>query len=180
MSVSTTNPFARLPLITACPTRQLDVSFVLRATTEQDRSLFPSPPAFEHACARSDLPRCSSVPNVFTRCARSWSPTISPAKSTRFRLASGVPSLACSWCSACLCRNMTARVLRARLDLRYSKSVAEEGGRNTGSGCAEGGKRRQAGPTARLFVKALRLHSRQKRCDFPSPGTPVCPSQSAE
>ena len=38
-SVNTTNPCARLPLSTACPTKLSDVSFVLLATTEQDNPL---------------------------------------------------------------------------------------------------------------------------------------------
>jgi hypothetical protein len=42
VSLNTTNPCARLPLITACPTKPSDVSFVLLATTEQDNPLsFP-------------------------------------------------------------------------------------------------------------------------------------------
>src|ERR1700738_1865889 len=44
VSVSTTNPSARLPLLTGCPTKRSGVSFVLLATTEQDRRLFPSLP----------------------------------------------------------------------------------------------------------------------------------------
>jgi hypothetical protein len=46
----------------------------------------------------------------------------------------------CLFLVHCLCRDMTAR-----LNLRYRKSVAEKGGMNTGSACAEGRKRRQAG-----------------------------------
>src|SRR5437588_11536101 len=48
-------------------------------------------------------------------------------------------TLPCLFLMHCLCRNITAR-----LNLRYRKSVAEKGGMNTGSACAEGRKRRQA------------------------------------
>ena len=39
VSLNSTNPYARLPLITACPTKPSDGSFVLFATTEQDKPL---------------------------------------------------------------------------------------------------------------------------------------------
>ena len=95
VSLKTMNPCAKLPLITACPTKRSDASFVLLATTKQDRGLLPSP--------------------------------------------------ACSWWRACRCRDLTARVPPARSDLRSRESVAEEGGRNTESTWAKGGKRRPAG-----------------------------------
>src|SRR5690348_9153556 len=42
VSWNSTNPCARLPVITACPTKPSDGSFVLLATTEQDKP-FSSP-----------------------------------------------------------------------------------------------------------------------------------------
>src|SRR5215471_19319732 len=46
------NPCAGLPLITACPTKPSDVSFVLLATTEQDKLLSSLLRVFEDACVR--------------------------------------------------------------------------------------------------------------------------------
>jgi hypothetical protein len=52
-SLNTTNPFAGLPLITACPTKPSDASFVLLVTTQLDKPL-SFLPVFEDACVRGD------------------------------------------------------------------------------------------------------------------------------
>ena len=66
VSLNTTNPCAGLPLSTACPTKPSDGSFVLLATTEQDKPLtFPPPPVFEDACVRYD----SHAVTLFTTCS---------------------------------------------------------------------------------------------------------------
>src|SRR5258708_26500202 len=67
-----------------------------------------------------------------------------------FRACLSRTSLACSSCNICLWRDMIARFPRGRLGRRYSKSVAEAGGMNTGSTWTEDGKRRQAGPLVGL------------------------------
>lgn len=54
VSLNTTNPCARLPLITACPMKPSDGSFELLANTEQDKLLSSLLPVYEDACVRCD------------------------------------------------------------------------------------------------------------------------------
>jgi hypothetical protein len=64
------------------------------------------------------------------------------------------------------------------LGRRYSNSVAEEGGRNTGRTWTQDGQRRQAGHAwvCRGSPPALQAEALW----FPIPGTPVCPAQRTE
>ena len=64
VSLSTTTPCARWSLITVCPMKSLDGSFVLLATTEQDKPLSSPLPVFEDACLRCD----SHTVTLFTTC----------------------------------------------------------------------------------------------------------------
>src|SRR5260370_42585262 len=66
-----------------------------------------------------------------------------------FRACLSRTSLACSSCNICLWRDMIARFPRGRLGRRYSKSVAEAGGRKRGNTWAEKGERREAGARGR-------------------------------
>jgi hypothetical protein len=156
--VSSTNLFARLPLIMTCPMRQSGVFWGLLTRKAQDKPLSFPLPVFEDAYVRCDHSCPNAVHHLFLSRARSESPTHSSASPIRSRLASGAPSLASSSRTVYLSRTMPAMLSR-----RHSNSVAEEGGRNTGRTWTRDGKRRQ--------VEALW---------FPIPGTPVCPAQSTE
>src|SRR5260370_33385600 len=65
-----------------------------------------------------------------------------------FRACLSRTSLACSSCNICLWRDMIARFPRGRLGRRYSKSVAEAGGRKTGNPREKEGESRPTGPRA--------------------------------
>jgi hypothetical protein len=146
VSLSTTHPCARGPLLTACPTKPSDASFVLLATIEQDKPpLFPLP-VFEDACVRCD----THAVTLCTACF--YGVCIEP--DTFF---SHVHPL-----QACLSRSFPCLLLMQGLSdrppmsgRRYRNSVTEEGGRSTGRTWTQDGQRRQAEP----FVGLHRLNS---------------------
>src|SRR3984893_18802986 len=95
-SLNTTNPCARLPLSTACPTKPSDGSFVLLATTEQDKPLSSPLPVCEDASLRGDHSCPNSVHHQCLSRVRSESLTNASSTSLRPRLATGAASLASS------------------------------------------------------------------------------------
>ena len=127
-SLKTTNPCARLPLSTACPTKPLDVSFVLLATTEQDKPLSSPLPVFEDASVRCD----SQAVTQFTTC--SYVVCIEPHT---FFSHAHTPQI-CLFLVHCL---SLRRNVPQMLGNTYRQSVAEQGGRNTGHTWTGDGKK---------------------------------------
>jgi len=96
VSLNTTNPCARWPLLTACPTKPSDASFVRLASTEQDKPLSLHLPFFEDAHMRCDHSSLNSVRDLWLSRTCSKSPPSSSVKARRSRLATDAPSLASS------------------------------------------------------------------------------------
>jgi hypothetical protein len=80
----------------ACPTKPSDASFVLLATTEQDKPLSLHLPFFEDAHMRCDHSSLNAVHDLCLSRTCSKSPPSSSVKAIRSRLATDAPSLASS------------------------------------------------------------------------------------
>jgi hypothetical protein len=155
VSVSTTNPCARWPPITVCPTRRSGVFFVLLARKEQDKPLSSPLPVFEVACVSCDHFCWNSLRHRLLSPSRSESPTCSSATSRLplplLRALSLLQEHACD--------------AGPSVQEEYSRSGRKEHGSHL-----DRGREKATSKVTRGFASALCSPSRQKCSSFPSPG----------
>jgi hypothetical protein len=132
VSVSSTNPFARLPLSMVSPMRQSGAFFVVMARKEQDKPRSFHTALFEDACMRWDDSYWNSLRHRFLSPSRSESPSSSSAKSA--------PSLASSSCTVSLaetCQRCWA-IGTGRVKQRRAEGTRVASGQGTGKGGKQG------------------------------------------